>query len=537
MADTPRIWQNRETIWRVARLWLVVLALGMAAVGILFALLQARSFTDRIRQEVEAQAARVAQDARNRFDQQLRATMQQAAKAVAQGRVDPRQAISGVPGWADGVFAWDGARLSVLVPPSETRDRLEALMTLTQGRLSLLPLDDPTLVENPGPDLLYDRLDGDPVVLAYVLTPVSQGRLAAVAVRISVPAQKTVLIEPLLPAGSGLEVVRVQPQTRVWSVPLSGGLRFWAIRPTEAFVTTQRNTVLRQTLIFLGLTVLSLATLLVAMWFLVRVARHEVALAKLKANFVADVSHELKTPLALIRMFGETLQSGRVPSEEKRQEYYEIITREATRLTNLINNILDFARIEAGRKEYILQPTDVAAVVRQTYTTYASQLEHAGFAHHYSEAPNLPMVDADPDAVSQAVLNLINNAQKYSQDERYIAIDVTKDTRRGHAGVLISVHDRGIGIRPEDRARLAEGFFRADDDRVRERAGTGLGLSLVRHIVQAHGGSMHVESRLVKGSTFRIFLPESAESAGHPSGAAASREASEDAPRASEHSA
>ncbi len=536
MADTPPIWQNRETIWRVARLWLVVLALGMAAIGILFALQQAKSFTQRIRQEAEAQAARVAQDARGRFDQQLQAFMKQAARAVAQGRIDTWLATSRMPGWADGVFTWDGAHLLVLVPPSETGDKLESLLVLTQGRLDLLPLDTATQLEDPAPDLLYDRLDGDPFVLAQVPTAVSSGRLVSVAVRISVPRQRTALIEPLLPAGSGLEVVRVRPRSKVWSVPLSGALRFWAIKPTEAFVSTQRNTVLRQTLICLCLTVLSLVTLLVAMWFLVRVARHEVALAKLKANFVADVSHELKTPLALIRMFGETLQDGRVATEEKRQEYYEIITREATRLTNLINNILDFARIEAGRKEYILRPTDIVAVVRQTYHTYASQLDHANFEHHYSEEPNLPMVDADPDAISQAVLNLISNAQKYSQDERYIAIDVTKDTRRGHAGVLISVHDRGIGIRPEDRARLVEGFFRADDDRVRERSGTGLGLSLVRHIVQAHGGSVHVESRLVKGSTFRIFLPESVENIGLQSEPGDRPEVTDDPGRPTEHS-
>jgi signal transduction histidine kinase len=315
-------------------------------------------------------------------------------------------------------------------------------------------------------------------------------------------------------------VVPVDRAEDAWTVPVTGVLRFWAIKPTESFLRSQQSAVFRQTMFYLSLTVLSLAILLIAMWFLVRVARYEVALAKLKANFVADVSHELKTPLALIRMFGETLQSGRVASEEKRNEYYEIITREATRLTNLINNILDFARIEAGKKQYTMQPTDIAAVVRQTYQTYAPQLDHAQFEHHFSADADLPWVDADADAISQAVLNLISNAQKYSDDEPYIAIDVTKDTRRGRHGVLISVHDRGLGIRPEDRARLAEGFFRADDDRVRERAGTGLGLALVRHIVHAHGGSLQVESRLVKGSTFRIFLPERGDSTEEGSGAA-----------------
>ena len=133
MADTPPIWQNRETIWRIARLWLVVLALGIAAIGILFSLQQARSFTDRIRLEVEAQAARIAQDARARFDRQLVGITKQASEAVAQGRIDAWLATSSLPGWTNGVFTWDGMYLSVLVPPSETGDKLESLLVLTQG--------------------------------------------------------------------------------------------------------------------------------------------------------------------------------------------------------------------------------------------------------------------------------------------------------------------------------------------------------------------------------------------------------------------
>ncbi|MDO8632601.1 MAG: HAMP domain-containing sensor histidine kinase [Phycisphaerales bacterium] len=267
-----------------------------------------------------------------------------------------------------------------------------------------------------------------------------------------------------------------------------------------------------QTAVYLGLTVLALAALIFAIWFVMRLARREIALAELKSNFVADVSHELKTPLALIRLYAETLQSGRVPTEEKRQEYYAVIARESTRLTNLINDILDFAKIEAGRKTYELQPTDVIQVVRDAYEAYRPQLDHHAFEHHLTIDPNVPRIDADADAISQVLVNLINNAFKYSQDEKYLAIDVAADVRRGRRGVLISVHDRGIGIRPEDRARLTEGFFRAPDDRVRQQGGTGLGLALVKRIVEAHNGSLDIESRLVRGSSFRVFLPASASS-------------------------
>ncbi len=514
MADSPHIWKNRETIWRIARLWLVVLALGIAAIGIFFALLQAKSFASRVREQLEAQAARVANDARVRFDQQLSDIMDRVTNRVIHGGAAYDTDASNLPPWVDGVFLWEKGSLVVLSPPSETDQKRSALKAQVRTWLGVLSIDGPSFEDPDGSLMLYGQLAGEPFSLAYRMATCDDGRSVTVAVRISTAAQKAEVIEPLLPAGLGLEVVRLDPKATSWTVPLTGALRSWAIRPTEAFIAEQRDAVFRQTLTYLGLTVLSLATLLVAMWFLMRVAKHEVALAKLKANFVADVSHELKTPLALIRMFGETLQSGRVPTEAKKQEYYEIITREATRLTNLINNILDFARIEAGKKQYHLTPVDIGAVVRQTYQTYAMQLDNAGFEHHLSIAEDLPMVDADSDAISQAVLNLISNAQKYSDEDRHIVIDVTEDTRRGHRGVVISVHDRGIGIGPDDRARLMEGFFRADDDRVRERAGTGLGLSLVRHIVQAHGGFLNIESRLVKGSTFRIFLPESVSIAG-----------------------
>ena len=286
-----------------------------------------------------------------------------------------------------------------------------------------------------------------------------------------------------------------------------------ALQPDKAFVEEQRRTVVVLMLVYGGLTAAALATLLIVTWLLLRLVRKERALSELKANFVADVSHELKTPLALISLFAETLQAGRVPSDEKRKEYYSVILRESTRLTNLINNILDFSRIDAGRKEYVLQPTDVADVVRETYDAYRPQLEHEGFEHQLTIDDPLPRVDADRDAISQVLVNLINNAIKYSSNERYLAIEVSADTRRGRRGVLLSVHDRGIGIRPEDRAHLTEGFFRAGDPRVREQGGTGLGLALVKNIVDAHNGSLDIETRLVKGSTFRVFLPASAEPA------------------------
>jgi signal transduction histidine kinase len=231
--------------------------------------------------------------------------------------------------------------------------------------------------------------------------------------------------------------------------------------------------------------------------------RRELHLARLKSDFVANVSHELKTPLALIRLFAETLELGRVPSQEKAQQYYRVINKESHRLTQLINNILDFSRIEAGRKEYRFAPTDVARVVRDVIESYRFQIEQQGFALQVDVADDLPQVPADEEALGQAVINLVNNAIKYSRDSKTIHIQVRAEGSR----VLVSVTDAGIGIPRAEHKKIFDKFYRGEDSLVHETKGSGLGLALVRHIMEAHGGSAEVESTPGKGSTFTLELP------------------------------
>jgi signal transduction histidine kinase len=231
--------------------------------------------------------------------------------------------------------------------------------------------------------------------------------------------------------------------------------------------------------------------------------RRELHLARLKSDFVANVSHELKTPLALIRLFAETLELGRVPSEDKAQQYYRVINKESHRLTQLINNILDFSRIEAGRKEYRFAPTDVARVVHDVIESYRFQIEQQGFELTMDVADDLPLVPADAEALGQALINLVNNAIKYSRETRSIRIAV----RREGASVLVSVGDRGIGIPRGEQKKIFEKFYRGEDSLVHETKGSGLGLALVRHIMEAHGGQVEVESAEAKGSTFTLVLP------------------------------
>src|SRR5438874_8254867 len=229
----------------------------------------------------------------------------------------------------------------------------------------------------------------------------------------------------------------------------------------------------------------------------------EMAVAKLKSDFVSNVSHELRTPLALIRLYAETLELGRITTREKKHQYYRIIRKESERLTALINNILDFSRIEAGHKEYEFRETDIADLVRNTLDSYRYQIEQQGFALEESIESDLPAVRVDREAIARALVNLVNNALKYSQDEKYLGVKLYRD----NGSVKLEVADHGIGIARRDQSKIFEKFYRAGDPLVHNTKGSGLGLSLVRHITQAHGGEIEVESSPGTGSKFTMSLP------------------------------
>jgi len=229
----------------------------------------------------------------------------------------------------------------------------------------------------------------------------------------------------------------------------------------------------------------------------------EVALAKLKSDFVSNVSHELRTPLALIRLYAETLELGRITTKEKKQQYYRIIRKESERLTALINNILDFSRIEADRKEYEFRETDIADLVRSTLDSYRYQIEQQGFALEESIDPDLPAVRVDREAIARALVNLVNNALKYSNHDKYLGVKLYRDS----SAVKLEVADHGIGIARRDQSKIFEKFYRAGDPLVHNTKGSGLGLSLVRHITEAHGGEIAVESIPGTGSKFTLSLP------------------------------
>jgi signal transduction histidine kinase len=218
---------------------------------------------------------------------------------------------------------------------------------------------------------------------------------------------------------------------------------------------------------------------------------------------VSNVSHELRTPLALIRLYAETLELGRITTREKKHQYYRIIRKESERLTALINNILDFSRIEAGRKEYEFRETDIADLVRNTLDSYRYQIEQQGFELEEKIDTELPAVRIDREAIARALVNLVNNALKYSKDEKYIGVKLYRD----NGAVKLEVADHGIGIARRDQTKIFEKFYRAGDPLVHNTKGSGLGLSLVRHITEAHGGAIEVESQPGAGSKFIMSLP------------------------------
>ena len=253
---------------------------------------------------------------------------------------------------------------------------------------------------------------------------------------------------------------------------------------------------------FLTLGVLSLL-LVGGLVLTYRSVSKEVALARLKSDFVSNVSHELRTPLSLIRLYAETLELGRIKGQTKVEEYYRTIRTESERLTALINNILDFSRIEAGRKEYDFRQTDVAELVRNTLDTYRAQIDEHGFTFEQNIDSSIPPVQVDREAIARSLVNLVNNALKYSDTEKFLGVTLY----RADGALRLEVVDRGIGIARNEQSKIFEKFYRAGNPLVHNTKGSGLGLSLVRHIAHAHGGEVEVESTPGKGSKFTLTLP------------------------------
>jgi signal transduction histidine kinase len=232
-------------------------------------------------------------------------------------------------------------------------------------------------------------------------------------------------------------------------------------------------------------------------------AAREVRVAELKSNFVASVSHDLKTPLALIQLFAETLELGRVRTPERAQEYYGIINGEAKKLTRLIENILDFSRMEAGLRPYRMEPADLQESVTKVLARMETQFSQGHFEVKATIEPNLPRILADEGAAEQAIENLLANAMKYSGDAKTIEVAA----RRADGHIVVSVTDHGVGISRREQARIFRKFYRVQRELGGGPQGTGLGLAIVDHTMRGHGGFVRVDSDTDRGSTFSLHFP------------------------------
>jgi signal transduction histidine kinase len=240
-------------------------------------------------------------------------------------------------------------------------------------------------------------------------------------------------------------------------------------------------------------------------------AAREVRVAELKSNFVASVSHDLKTPLALIQLFAETLELGRVRTPERAQEYYRIINGESKKLTRLIENILDFSRMEAGLRPYRMEPADLTEAVTKVLAQLETQFSQGNFSVTTKIEPDLPRILADTGAAEQAIENLLANAMKYSGEAKHIEVEA----KRAHGHIVVSVTDHGIGISRREQGRIFRKFYRVQRDLGGGPQGTGLGLAIVDHTMRGHGGFVRVESEPEHGSTFSLHFPIPSENAFH----------------------
>ncbi len=276
--------------------------------------------------------------------------------------------------------------------------------------------------------------------------------------------------------------------------------------------------------------------------------RRQLRLNELKSNFVSSVSHELRSPIASVRLMAESLERGKVSEAPKQHEYFRFIVQECRRLSSLIENVLDFSRIEQGRKQYDFEPTDLVALTQQTVklmNTYAAErgvkleLQLADAINH--QLPNYQLPDyqlpADGKALQQALVNLIDNALKHSPKGKTVTVGLAVEMQKGERGaniqhptpntqhpmaateqpaprithhasrVLLWVEDHGEGIPASEHEKIFERFYRPGSELRRQTQGVGIGLSIVKHIVEAHGGQVLVRSAVGQGSRFTIELP------------------------------
>jgi two-component system phosphate regulon sensor histidine kinase PhoR len=299
----------------------------------------------------------------------------------------------------------------------------------------------------------------------------------------------------------GFDFTRI-PRANIVEIPFPETVDQWRLRVAQRDAAALSTGGSREAmdLVLIGS---ALAVIVAGLAILVLGLRRERRANELKSEFISNVSHELKTPLSIISMFGELLALGRTRSPEQAAEYAEIIWKESVRLARLIDNVLDFAKIERGANAYEFAEGDVAEVALRAVELSSRRLQGADMEVNAEVAEDLPLLSIDSNALTLAVLNLIDNAAKYAAEGKRIEVAVQQEGSR----VEVLVRDFGPGIAPEEQAHIFERFYRAKDVRLKPIRGSGIGLALVKHIAVAHGGDITVTSEPGKGAAFRLWIP------------------------------
>jgi signal transduction histidine kinase len=234
-----------------------------------------------------------------------------------------------------------------------------------------------------------------------------------------------------------------------------------------------------------------------------RTIAQEMAVLRLKSDFVSSVSHEFKSPLTSIKSLAERLRDGKVIDSDRMKEYFSVITQDADRLARLVSNILDFSKIEEGKREFEFEETDLGKLVIQRIEDFKKEEIAKGVKIQAQIAEDIPLIVLDKDALTQALNNLLDNAVKFSPDRKEIDVMLKRD----HINVILEVKDKGIGIPPDEWDKIFDKFYQGRNDVRQSTKGTGLGLTLVKHTVEAHRGRVEVKSQVGEGSVFSIILP------------------------------
>ncbi|MFN7145265.1 MAG: sensor histidine kinase, partial [Myxococcota bacterium] len=394
---------------------------------------------------------------------------------------------------------WLGNKIGVLEDKTTQlfwAERLRPELQTLDARGRMLPL--------PAGSFFYDPTDG----ALWATTWTREGRYVFAFDRDAVLAQIAAFAERATGPESDVVAVIRGPDDPSRDTPLARrSLAPWfpgwslGVYPRDPKELSRRQDEERQRglgIILLSILMISVGTVLSA-----RLVQRELDVARDKSDFAANVSHELRSPITQIRLKAEALQLGLAPDEAARERHYDVIVRESERLSRLVDNVLDFAAIERGRKKYTFRPGDLGLTVARMVEAAGVAMETRGMDIELALPEDLPVVWHDADAVSQVLTNLLSNAAKYGQEAGWIKVVVTAHPDE----VRVAVSDGGIGIAPEEQRQIFEQYYRSSDPEARRKKGTGIGLTIVKYIMEAHGGRVSVRSAPGQGSVFTLHFP------------------------------